>query len=191
MNFIETALPGVILIEPRVHRDERGFFLESYHRQKFQEGGIRSSFVQDNHSRSTRDTLRGLHLQRTKLQGKLIRVIEGTIFDVAVDVRRGSRHFAKWIGFELSAENFRQLYIPPGFAHGFAVTSDAAQVEYKCTEMYAPEDELTIAWDDPQIGIEWPLKEPLLSKKDQAGKRLYEVMELLPRSIASREGETQ
>ena len=190
MNFIETALPGVILIEPRVFSDERGFFLETYHKQKFLAGGIRADFVQDNHSRSTRGTLRGLHLQRTKLQGKLIRVIEGAIFDVAVDVRRGSRYFGRWVGIELSDESFRQLYIPPGFAHGFAVTSDSAQVEYKCTELYAPDDELTIAWDDPQIGIAWPLKEPLLSKKDLSGRRLYEVMDLLPRFVASRDGET-
>lgn len=191
MNFLETPLPGVILIEPRVFRDERGFFLETYHQQKFRGGGVNAHFVQDNHSRSTRDTLRGLHLQRTKQQGKLIRVIEGAIFDVAVDVRRGSRHFARWFGIELSAENLRQLYIPPGFAHGFAVVSDSAQVEYKCTEFYAPDDELTIAWDDPQIGIEWPLKEPLLSNKDRAGLRLYEATELLPRFIVSRDGETQ
>jgi dTDP-4-dehydrorhamnose 3,5-epimerase len=180
MNFIESALQGVILIEPRVFRDPRGFFLESYHQQKFRDGGINVRFVQDNHSRSARGTLRGLHLQRTKPQGKLIRVIEGEIYDVAVDVRTGSPNFGKWVGYLLSDENFHQLYIPPGFAHGFAVTSDSAQVEYKCTELYAPDDELTIAWDDPGIGIDWPLREPLLSKKDQAGKRLSEVLELLP-----------
>lgn len=190
MNFIETALPGVILIEPRIFRDVRGFFLESYHQQKFREAGIRTHFVQDNHSSSTRGTLRGLHLQRTKLQGKLIRVIEGEIFDVAVDVRTGSPHFGKWFGVELSAGNFRQLYIPPGFAHGFAVTSDSAQVEYKCTALYAPDDELTLAWNDPEIGIDWPLSNPILSNKDEAGKRLSEVIELLPQFALSKGEET-
>ena len=180
MKFSETALPGVILIEPPVFRDERGFFLETYQQEKFRNGGISDRFVQDNHSRSTRGTLRGLHLQRTRLQGKLIRVIEGEIFDVAVDVRSGSPTFAKWVGFMLSATNFLQLYIPPGFAHGFAVMSETAQVEYKCTELYAPADELTVAWDDPQIGIEWPLANPLLSPKDQAAKSLRELVELLP-----------
>ena len=180
MNFIETPLPGVILIEPRVFRDERGFFLETFQQEKFREGGIDVHFLQDNHSRSTRGTLRGLHLQRTILQGKLIRVIEGEIFDVAVDVRTGSPNFGKWVGFVLSAENFRQLYIPPGFAHGFAVTSESAQVEYKCTELYAPDDELTVVWNDPAIGIEWPLTNPLLSKKDLGAKQLSELIDLLP-----------
>ena len=180
MKFLETELPGVILIEPRVFRDVRGFFLETYHELKFCEGGISVHFVQDNHSRSAKGTLRGLHLQRTRLQGKLIRVIEGEIYDVAVDVRTGSRHFGKWVGLTLSSENFRQLYIPPGFAHGFVVTSESAQVEYKCTDFYAPDDELTIAWNDPQIGIEWPVDEPLLSGKDQSGRRLADVLELLP-----------
>ncbi len=190
MNFIETGLPGVILIEPRVFRDDRGFFLESYHEQKFLASGVETRFVQDNHSGSILGTLRGLHLQRTKAQGKLIRVIKGEVFDVAVDVRLGSPTFRRWVGVTLSAENFRQLYIPPGFAHGFCVTSEIAEVEYKCTDFYAPEDELTLAWNDPEIGIAWPTSEPLLSVKDRAAKTLAEAGELLPRyQKGAREGE--
>ena len=180
MNFVSTELQGVIIVEPHVFRDDRGFFLETYHQGKFAEGGIQVSFVQDNHSRSSQATLRGLHLQRTKTQGKLIRAIEGEIFDVAVDVRRGSPAFGKWIGVNLSAENFKQLYIPPGFAHGFYVMSEVAEVEYKCTDFYAPDDELTIIWNDDTLGIAWPATSPLLSPKDASGRSLKEVLSLLP-----------
>lgn len=180
MKFQETELEGVIIIEPQVFSDARGFFLESYHREKYAAGGITATFVQDNHSRSVGGTLRGLHLQRTRLQGKLIRVISGRIYDLAIDLRRGSPSFKRWIGIELSASNFRQLYIPPGFGHGFCVLSEVAEVEYKCTDFYAPEDELTVLWNDPDLGIEWPVSDPLLSAKDRAGKPLSEIYDLLP-----------
>jgi dTDP-4-dehydrorhamnose 3,5-epimerase len=182
MKFLPTELPGVILIEPQVWRDERGFFLETYQREKYAAGGIDADFVQDNHSRSVRGTLRGLHAQLARPQGKLIRVIEGEIFDVAVDVRRGSPHFGKWMGAWLTAENFQQIYVPPGFVHGFCVTSDIAQVEYKCTDIYDPTSEITVLWNDPALGIQWPdlPMAPLLSKKDQQGKSLAEMAELLP-----------
>lgn len=175
MRFVETELPGVVLVEPTVHRDHRGFFLETYHREKYARGGIDAVFVQDNHSRSTRGILRGLHAQGRRPQGKLVRAVEGAVFDVAVDVRRGSRTFAGWVGVELTAESFQQLWVPPGFAHGFCVLSEAAQVEYKCTELYDPQDELTIAWDDPEIGIRWPVEGPILSPKDAAAPRLADV----------------
>ncbi len=180
MKFTPTSLPEVIIVEPRVFRDERGFFLETYQQRRFHDGGIRATFVQDNHSRSIRNTVRGLHLQLTKPQGKLIRVISGEIFDVAVDIRRGSPRFKQWTGVELSADNFRQMYVPPGFAHGFCVSSGVAEVEYKCTEFYAPEDELTLLWNDPAIGIEWPVNEPLLSDKDRNGRRIADVIDFLP-----------
>lgn len=181
MKFIPTRLPEVILIEPQIFRDERGFFLETYQREKYAAGGIDVAFVQDNHSRSVQGTLRGLHAQLRRPQGKLIRVIEGEIFDVAVDIRRTSPNFGKWVGAWLSAENFHQLYIPPGFVHGFYVTSPTAQVQYKCTDYYDPGGELTVRWDDPAIGIEWPdavrQTPPLLSAKDQQGKLLEELVD--------------
>ena len=180
MRVRPTALPGVVVVEPVVNRDPRGFFVETYRRDRFRDAGIDLPFVQNNHSRSVGPILRGLHLQRRQPQGKLVRVLAGEIFDVAVDVRRGSPTFARWIGERLSAESFHQLYVPPGFVHGFCVLSGAAEVEYKCTDLYAPDDELTIAWDDPQIGVEWPVAEPLLSKKDAAGRKLAEVLDLLP-----------
>jgi dTDP-4-dehydrorhamnose 3,5-epimerase len=180
MEFIPTALPGVISVEPDVYKDARGFFLETWQEQKYRAGGIAGPFVQDNHSLSQEGTLRGLHLQCRHPQGKLVRVVEGEVFDVAVDVRRGSPTFGRWVGVTLSAENFRQFYIPPGFAHGFCVLSERGQLLYKCTDFYHPEDELTIAWNDPQIGIAWPLAEPLLSAKDAAGPLLAEVLEQLP-----------
>jgi dTDP-4-dehydrorhamnose 3,5-epimerase len=182
MKFLPTELPGVLLIEPQVWRDERGFFLETYQREKYAAGGVDAVFVQDNHSRSVRGTLRGLHAQLRHPQGKLIRVIEGEIFDVAVDVRRGSPHFGKWMGAWLSAENFRQIYVPPGFVHGFCVTSEIAQVEYKCTDIYDPTSEITVLWNDPALGIQWPdlPTAPLLSKKDQLGKPLAELADRLP-----------
>ena len=181
MEFIPTELPEVILIEPRVFRDGRGLFLETYQQQRFQAAGIDVTFVQDNHSRSVRGALRGLHLQRRSPQGKLVRVTEGEIYDVAVDIRRGSPTFKHWVGVTLSAENFLQLYVPPGFAHGFCVTSEIAEVQYKCSEFYAPDDELTLAWNDPEIGIAWPIADPLLSDKDRAGRTIADTLELLPR----------
>jgi dTDP-4-dehydrorhamnose 3,5-epimerase len=183
VKFIPTDLPEVIIVEPQVFRDERGFFLETYHQEKYSEGKIDAVFVQDNHSRSVRGTLRGLHAQLRRPQGKLIRAIEGEIFDVAVDIRRGSPHFGEWVGVWLSSENFRQLYIPPGFAHGFCVASDVAQVEYKCSDFYDPSSEISVLWNDPEIGIQWPsdlVTAPILSKKDVAAKPLRELMDVLP-----------
>lgn len=168
MRFEPTAIPDVILIEPRVFKDARGFFLETYHAEKWAAGGVRATFVQDNHSHSAQGTLRGLHMQLRFPQGKLVRCVAGEIWDVAVDVRRGSPTYGKWVGATLSAANFRQLWVPPGFLHGFCVTSETAQVEYKCTELYHPEDELGVIWNDAAIGIEWPIAEPLLSGKDAA-----------------------
>jgi dTDP-4-dehydrorhamnose 3,5-epimerase len=175
-----TALPGVLLVEPDVHRDERGFFLETYHARKYAAAGIPALFIQDNHSRSQGAILRGLHAQLQRPQGKLVRAIEGSIFDVAVDIRRGSPTFARWVGYELSAENFRQLWVPEGFAHGFCVLASPAQVEYKCTAFYDSSDELSIAWDDPEIGIAWPIASPVLSAKDAAAPRLAQVLDRLP-----------
>lgn len=185
MKFLPTDLPEVLLIEPDVYRDERGLFLETYHARKYQEGGVRKIFVQDNQSRSIRGTIRGLHAQSRNPQGKLIRVIEGEIFDVAVDVRRGSPSFCHWVGLTLSAENFRQCYIPPGFAHGFCVLSDIAQVEYKCTDFYDPADEISLLWNDPAIGIQWPMTHPLLSPKDQAALPLKQILDRLPVFVQS------
>lgn len=178
MKFLPAAIPGVVVIEPDVHKDPRGFFLETYHAEKYRAGGIADVFVQDNQSRSTGGTIRGLHLQLKRPQGKLIRVIEGEIFDVAVDVRRGSPAFGKWVGIMLSAANFRQCYIPKGFAHGFAVVSDVAQVEYKCTDIYDAASEIGIAWDDPAIGITWPVSNPVLSDRDRRHPRLADIAEL-------------
>ena|SRR5687767_1152370 len=180
MRFQPTEIPDVITIEPDVHRDARGFFLEYYNERKYREGGIRASFVQDNHSRSMYGTLRGLHAQRRSPQGKLVRAIEGEIFDVAVDVRRGSPTFGRWVGVRLSAENFKQIYVPPGFAHGFCVLSELAQVEYKVSDFYDPTDELGLLWNDPEVGIQWPVQEPLLSAKDESARRLREIMDQLP-----------
>lgn len=174
MRVTPLALPEVLLIEPHVHHDPRGFFLETYRADRYREVGIGASFVQDNHSRSLRGTLRGLHAQRRTPQGKLVRVVAGTIFDVAVDIRPGSPTFGRWVGAELSAENFLQCWVPPGFAHGFCVLSEAAEVEYKCTAVYDPTDEIGVVWDDPDIAIAWPIREPLLSTKDRELPRLRE-----------------
>lgn len=179
MEFQQTPLPGVILVVPRVFADARGFFFESYHAEKFKAGGISLPFVQDNHSRSVKGTLRGLHAQFRKPQGKLVRCLQGEIYDVAVDARKSSPHFGKWFGTTLTAENKHMLYVPPGFVHGFCVVSDTAEVEYKCTDLYDPGYELTVIWNDPAIGIDWPTKEPLLSDKDAAGKPLREQLDLL------------
>jgi len=176
-----TALPGVLLVEPRVFRDPRGFFLETYHRDKYAEHGIPAGFVQDNHSHSERSTLRGLHAQVTRPQGKLVRAVRGEMFDVAVDIRVGSPSFGRWAGALLSGSNFHQLYIPPGFAHGFCVLSDEVDVEYKCTDFYEPGDEISVAWNDPELGIEWPIREPILSEKDRLAPRLSQLRDRLPR----------
>jgi dTDP-4-dehydrorhamnose 3,5-epimerase len=162
-----------------VHRDARGFFLETYHREKYSAGGITAAFVQDNHSRSARGTLRGLHAQLKRPQGKLIRVVEGEIYDVALDVRRGSPTFGRWVGMSISGEDFRQLWIPPGFAHGFCVVSETAHVEYKCTELYDPGDEVSILWSDPDLAIAWPMREPIVSAKDSRAPRLREIAQRL------------
>jgi dTDP-4-dehydrorhamnose 3,5-epimerase len=180
MRFVPAEIPDVICIVPDVHRDARGFFLETYHAEKYAAGGIDARFVQDNHSHSAAGTIRGLHLQRRRPQGKLIRVIEGEIFDVAVDVRRGSPTFGRWVGVRLSAQNFEQCYIPPGFAHGFAVTSPVAQVEYKCTELYDAGDEIGIVWNDPSIAVAWPVDNPSLSERDRKLPMLSEIVGQLP-----------
>jgi len=182
LKCTETLLPGVLLIEPQAFEDVRGFFLEIYHQQKYLEVGMDTPFVQDNHSHSCRNTLRGLHYQLSHPQGKLVYVIRGEVFDVAVDIRRGSPFFGRWTGSILSEANRRQLYIPPGFAHGFCVLSDTADVLYKCTDFYAPGDEHGILWSDPAIGIDWPHQDPVLSQKDAANPRLRDVPEeLLPK----------
>jgi len=181
VRFLPTELPGVVIIEPDVHRDGRGFFLETFHSRKYEEGGVSGPFVQDNHSHSARGTLRGLHAQTRRAQGKLVRAVVGEMFDVAVDIRRGSPSFARWVGVTLSGDNFRQLYIPPGFAHGFCVLSEQVDVEYKCTDFYDPEGELAVAWDDPTIGIAWPIGDPILSPRDRAAPRLEQIQERLPR----------
>jgi dTDP-4-dehydrorhamnose 3,5-epimerase len=175
VRFEPTAIPDVIRIEPKVFRDARGFFLESYNARKFAEGGVGALFVQDNHSFSARGTLRGLHMQCAFAQGKLVRCISGEIFDVAVDARRGSPTFGRWVGETLTSENFRQLFVPAGFLHGFCVVSETAQVEYKCTELYHPEDELGVIWNDPDLAITWPVTAPILSAKDTTLPRFCDV----------------
>lgn len=180
MKVTETAIPGVLLIEPKVFGDDRGFFLETFHAQRYADAGIPGPFVQDNYSRSAKGTLRGLHFQEPQPQGKLVQVVAGAVFDVAVDIRRGSPTFGKWVGVELSAENRRQLWVPPGFAHGFCVTSESADFQYKCTALYAPQNERSILWNDPDLGITWPLSgDPKLSAKDAAAPRLKDAP-LLP-----------
>jgi dTDP-4-dehydrorhamnose 3,5-epimerase len=180
VKAIPTDLPGVLIVEPEVHHDARGFFLETYHERKYTELGIPGPLVQDNHSHSVRRTLRGLHAQVERPQGKLVRAVEGEMFDVAVDIRRGSPTFSRWVGVLLSAQNFRQLWIPPGFAHGFCVLSEQVDVEYKCSDFYNPGDELTVLWNDPEIGVAWPIDEPILSAKDAAAFPLSKVMDRLP-----------
>jgi dTDP-4-dehydrorhamnose 3,5-epimerase len=175
-----TPLSGLLVVRPDVFRDARGFFLETYHARRYAEHGVAATFVQDNHSHSTRGTLRGLHAQRARPQGKLVRAVAGEMFDVVVDIRRGSPTFGRWFGIRLSGENFVQLYVPPGFAHGFCVLSEQVDVEYKCTDFYDRSDEITVAWDDPAIGIEWPVSDPTLSDRDRAAPRLAEIADLLP-----------
>ena len=177
MKIIPTSLPEVLIIEPQVFGDSRGFFYESFNARKFTElTGVQAEFVQDNHSKSGKNILRGLHYQIQHPQGKFVRVVSGEVFDVAVDIRKSSPNFGKWEGIILSAENKRQLWIPPGFAHGFVVLSEQAEFLYKTTDYWAPEYERCLAWNDPEIGIDWPISEaPLLSAKDQVGKSLSEA----------------
>ena len=174
-RFVETAIPGVVMIEPQVFRDSRGFFLETFQTEKYRAGGIDAAFVQDNHSHSKRGTLRGLHAQNPNAQGKLLRVIQGEVFDVVVEARRGSPVFGRYVTAVLSADNFKQIYVPPGLLHGFVVTSDVAEVEYKCTALYRPDAELSVIWNDPDLAIPWPVDEPILSAKDAAGLRLRDA----------------
>lgn len=171
MQITQLAIPDVLRIEPRVFGDDRGFFYESFHQARFEEAvGRKVDFVQDNHSKSARNVLRGLHYQLRQSQGKLVRVVAGSVFDVAVDLRRSSPTFGRWVGEILSAENTRQLWVPEGFAHGFLVLSESAEFVYKTTDYYAPEHERAIAWDDPTLAIDWPLREaPLVSGKDDKG----------------------
>ena len=178
MRFLRLDIPDVVRIEPRVFTDARGFFLESYHREQFQAAGLPTEFVQDNHSGSRRGALRGLHYQIRQPQGKLVRVIAGEVFDAAVDLRRSSPTFGRWVGAVLSAERKDQLWIPPGFAHGFYVLSDWAEVLYKATDYYAPEWERSLLWNDPAIGIEWPISdgdEPVVSEKDKKGTHIAQA----------------
>lgn len=175
MKIIETDIPGLKIIEPKVFSDERGFFLETFSVVKYKDVlGDDYKFVQDNHSRSTKGVLRGLHFQTQHPQGKLVRVVTGTVFDVAVDLRNDSTTFGQWFGVTLSAENKKQFWIPPGFAHGFQVISDIADFEYKCTDYYHPEFEKSLLWNDPSIGIDWPLEQPSLSMKDLNGISLQD-----------------
>jgi dTDP-4-dehydrorhamnose 3,5-epimerase len=183
MTVSDTTLPGVKVVHPAVHRDQRGFFLETYHQQRYHEAGIRATFVQDNYSRSDRGTIRGLHAQLRTPQAKLMRVVAGAIFDVAVDARVGSPTFGHWFGETLSSENFKQLYIPEGFVHGFAVITDFAEIEYKCSAFYDPADEISIRYDDPAIGIAWPVEAPILSPRDAAAPLLDRAMRRLPRYV--------
>jgi dTDP-4-dehydrorhamnose 3,5-epimerase len=178
--MMPAEIADVLIVEPDVFRDDRGFFLETYHADRYRELGIPGPFVQDNHSRSVARTLRGLHLQLRRPQGKLIRVIEGEVFDVAVDVRRGSPTFGRSVCISLTAENFRQVYIPPGFAHGFCVLSKVAQFEYKCTDLYDRESEIGIAWNDPALAIPWPIADPILSPRDSRHPTLAELTDRLP-----------
>ena len=171
-----TKLKGCVIIEPSVFGDNRGFFLETFSRQRyFEEAGIELEFVQDNHSRSAANVLRGLHFQKTKPQGKLIRVVRGCVFDVAVDIRPGSDTFGQWISMELSEQNKKQLWVPPGFAHGFTALNENTELEYKCTEYYDPEDEGSILWSDPDLNIPWPVAQPILSAKDMDAQLLKDL----------------
>ena len=180
LDVVDTALAGVKIVRPVVHRDPRGFFLETYHLERYAAGGIGDVFVQDNHSKSVRGTVRGLHLQRTRLQAKLVRVIHGEVFDVAVDVRGGSPRFGQWTGVRLSSGNAWQMYVPAGFAHGFAVLSEVAEVEYKCSAFYDAADEIAVKFADPAIGVEWPVAEPILSRRDKEARPLAALIDRLP-----------
>ena len=181
MRVERLALPEVLLLRPDVHRDPRGWFLETWNASRYAAHGIPTAFVQDNASSSARGTLRGLHAQRRRPQGKLVRVVAGEIFDVAVDVRPASPTFLRWVGVTLSAAEATQCWVPPGFAHGFCVLGERAEVEYKCTEPYDPADELRIRWDDPEIGVRWPLSDPVLSDADRAALPMSKARALLGR----------
>ena len=177
MKVIDTKLKDCVIIEPDVFGDERGFFLETYQLQRYADlAGITAPFVQDNYSRSARDVLRGLHFQRSKPQGKLVSVVAGAVFDVAVDLRRESPTFGQWDGLILSEDNKKQLWVPPGFAHGFVVVSETADLYYKCTDYYDPSDEVSILWNDRDLNISWPIRSPVLSKKDALAKRLSDLI---------------
>lgn len=177
MNITKTKLPGVLVLEPRVFGDERGYFLESYNRKKYaQLDGLDVEFVQDNHSHSRQNVLRGLHMQMRHPQGKLVRVVTGHVWDVAVDVDSASPTFRQWVGIDLTEENHLQLYIPPGYAHGFCVLSESADFEYKCTDFYHPDDEIGLLWNDAELGIDWPVRNPLLSSRDMANPTLREML---------------
>jgi dTDP-4-dehydrorhamnose 3,5-epimerase len=177
MKIVETSLPGVLRVEPKVFGDSRGYFVEIWSQSRYANGGVGVEFVQDNLSKSCKGTLRGLHLQYPHSQGKLVHVVSGAVYDVAVDVRRGSPHFGRWVAEVLSEENQIQLYLPPGFAHGFCVLSEEAVFAYKCSDGYYPECELTVAFNDPALGIPWPEAAPIVSAKDRAGTRLADVPE--------------
>jgi dTDP-4-dehydrorhamnose 3,5-epimerase len=175
MNVLTCDIAGLLILEPRVFGDARGFFMETWNERRYHEAGIEARFVQDNISFSRRGILRGLHFQNPNPQGKLLQVLQGEVFDVAVDIRRGSPTFGKWHGLVLSAKNQNQFYIAPGFAHGFAVLSETALFHYKCTDFYSPKDEVAVRWDDPEIGIDWPIRQPLLSEKDARALCLREL----------------
>lgn len=183
MHFAKTELDGVVLIKPDIFQDARGIFFESYHKSKFSSAGITDVFVQSNHSRSLLHSLRGLHAQVKHPQGKLVRVITGVVFDVAVDIRLNSPTYSQWVGYELSGENHNQLYISPGFAHGLCVLSDVAEIEYKCTDFYRPDDQLSIRWDDPTINIKWPIKNPILSDQDENASKLIDIEDILNNKV--------
>lgn len=192
MRVCDTDLPEVKLVEPAVLRDERGFFLETYHQQKLADAGLDAIFVQDNHSYSSPRVLRGLHAQITRPQGKLVRVTEGAVWDVAVDIRPSSPTYRRWVGVELSAENFLELWVPPGFAHGFCVLGESvAQVQYKCTDFYVAGDEISLLWNDPDLAIDWPIVGPLLSAKDASALTLAELEARMPRRTHSEAGASE
>lgn len=178
MNVVETAIPGPLILEPRVFGDERGFFMETWNDAQFAELGLKLTFVQDNHSHSQKGVLRGLHFQNPKPQGKLVRVTRGAVFDVVVDLRRSSSHFGKWVGLELSADNKRMFWVPEGFAHGFLTLTDNTDFMYKCTVPYSPDSEHTLAWNDASVGVEWPVDTltPIISEKDAVGTSLKDVV---------------
>jgi dTDP-4-dehydrorhamnose 3,5-epimerase len=188
LNAVPTKLPGVIILEPRVFRDVRGYFLETWNQSVYEAVGISAPFVQDNLSFSTRGVLRGLHYQHPSAQGKLVSVVHGEVFDVAVDIRLGSPTFGQWVGVTLSSDNFRQCYVPPGFAHGFQVMSESATFSYKCTARYEPRHEGTIRWNDPDLAIDWPIRSPVLSTKDADAHGLREVA---PERLPQFDGATQ
>lgn len=180
MRVTQIDIPGVLLFEPVLLSDHRGAFVETYHEDRYRNAGIRERFVQDNYSRSIRHTLRGLHFQEPQAQGKLVMALEGTVFDVVVDIRKGSPTFGKWYGVELSGDNLRQMYIPPGCAHGFCVTSASASFLYKCTAYYSPEHDRGVRWNDPALGIPWPISQPILSRKDENLRTLNAIDQDLP-----------